>query len=99
MKHGSGGLLTHKVSQRMRAARRLAEDGNDRRVNACDVAARIERDHPRRNIFENSLHQLSPALAFLDGLFQALRKLVDLAAALAELLAHAIEGSHQRAEF
>ena len=58
----------------------------------------VKRHHARGNIFENRFHQLAPALALFNGLLQALREFVDLSAAFAKLLGHAIERTHQRAQ-
>ncbi len=63
------------------------------------VSVLIDGNYAGGNIFENRFHQRAAALQFLHGLLQVLREHINLAAAVAQLLGHPVEGTHQRFQF
>ena len=51
-----------------------------------------------RNIFEDGFDELAAALEFLHGLLEIAGELIDLAAGVAQLGGHGVEGADERAE-
>ena len=99
MRHRFRRIVAEQFRERLRVARVFAENLDQSAIDARHFAGLAQGHDARGNVFENGLHQLAPPLAFLDGLFQTAREIVDLLAAFAELFRHAIERANERPQF
>ncbi len=90
--NGARAFLTQQLREGNGLLGAFAEHAHRGGIDAANRFGLIDGDHAGGNIFENGFHQRAAALEFLDGLLQVLGEDVDLAAAVAELLGHAVEG-------
>ncbi len=89
-----------KVGQRARRLRaRTPKHPLGGRVQARDLALRIEGDDTGGNVLQNGLNGVAPLFQLPVGLLQVYRSLFDGAPIFQKLLGHLVERMHQHAQF
>src|ERR1700686_5558732 len=93
------GFITQKLSETYGLLRTLSKHSDRGGIYSADRFVLIGGNYSGWNVLEDRFHQGAPAFQFLHGLLQVMSEHIDLAAAIAELFGHFVEGPDQNAKF
>ena len=95
--NGAGIFRSKKIFKSASAPGGRAENFDDGRIGAKNVAVRVKRENAGRDIFQHGFNELAAAFEFLDGLLKIARELIDLRTRIAQLSGHGVEGADEDA--